>query len=181
MPSPKPNHTPSPDLYDSTPLQYCTRLESLDDLYYLGTPNIAASAQFCIRGIEGHRLIVKNNEEIPTEFLFSGIFEINCRDFYILPDGNFDPTGPFNKKNLKVKATCCLLPMWCEEYFNFSAQDFPTAIKNIRAIKKLAPLPKACDVHSMLVKTEDSSYVIKLSHALFKVSTISSLPPLHNA
>jgi len=43
-------------------------------------------------------------------------------------------------------------------------QDFSTTIKNICTIKKLALLPKSCQIQSILTETEDGLYAIKLSH-----------------
>ena len=85
--------------------QYHDKLTSLEDVYYVGTPNLSTLAEYNIGSVEGHKLIVKNTDEVPTKFLLCSVFEIDHCDFFFLPDGNFDLMNQLYKKLSKVKAT----------------------------------------------------------------------------
>jgi hypothetical protein len=147
-------------------------LRRLPDIFYIGTTNLAAQAEYRIGGTGGNQLIVKNNDAIPTEFIMAGVFEIDRRDFFFTSDANYHPEKhrDLDKKFESAKATCRLIPVQRDISYQFSAEHFATAINNLRALEKLAATPKDSTIYSTICNIEGGSHGIKLSHALFQVN-----------
>jgi hypothetical protein len=131
---------------------------------------------------EGNILVVNNKDIEPTEFLLCGAFEIDKRDFYLVSDGNYFPNNNFGSKFCDTKASCRLMPIRRDPSFKFSNDHYSTAIANIHAIEKIAPIAKNDTIMSILYSMSESGSTainsIKLTHNLFsRVSAPSDANP----
>jgi hypothetical protein len=57
-------------------------------IYYLGNENVASFYNFTYdKDIKGEVLVPKNNSDNISESVFSGVFEIDARNFFMTSDG----------------------------------------------------------------------------------------------
>lgn len=120
----------------------------IDDLrcspltFYGATPNVASHAEFFMSGLSGDIAIVKNSGQQPCEFLLSGLFEIDCKNFFMGAEGNYLPTNRFSRDLIDAKLTCHLIPVQCHVEFVTAREDFSAIVNNLRALEKLIPLKR---------------------------------------
>jgi hypothetical protein len=147
------------------------KLQNLEGYYYLGDENIASKADFLLGSPDGNRLILKTDDPVPSEFLLSGVFEIDKSNFFMTADGGFNIDNAFGSKLVDVKANCRLIPICHNPDFGIFQVRQEIIISNIWEIEKMGMM-KGEQVYSILQPCNEggiNTYAIKLSHSLFKV------------
>jgi hypothetical protein len=166
------------------------RLRADNETYYAGTTNIISMAEYHSTHRTGNQLIVKNQDVVPTEvrdlfspslnvyltwlqFIMTGVFQIEPREFWFMPDAGYKPSNSDNITFATTKATCLLGPVKRDKDFAFSLRDYDQITTNILGLQKLMPKQKG-EVERTSALTEftagGSQLFIKLSHTLFKAS-----------
>ena len=126
-----------------------------------------------------HYLVLKNSKAPPSEFVLSGIFQIDPHNFFMASDAKWNPNNSVSTHLDQVRASCLLLPVDHDTDFNFSAQQFPMIIGNLQAIENLANPQHACSTSSFIINNSNS---IKITHRIFIVSTsFNLLHQLHSS
>ena len=146
-------------------------LRNRTDSHYLGNQDLDKKSEYFIGGVTGNQLVLIADDDNPIEFLVTGVFEIDRRDFYFTADANFDPSNKFNGQFSKSKATCRLLPVKRHPMYDFAKKHFPMYISSIAALERKAPAPQTATIQSSIVNTDEGSQAIKLTHALFQVQS----------
>lgn len=173
--------------FSISPNTVLERLQSSKDGFYLGDPEITSHATWHIGSAREGNLLISTLHDDPTEFILRGAFEIDKRDFFFIPEGNYRPNNQYDMKLAETKASCRLLPIRRDPNFNFSFEHFPNAISNLRKLESMAPIPKGHHVTSCIYPVSETSTItidsIKISHPLFEVTfftfiTITSNFPL---
>ena len=104
-----------------------------------------------------------------VEFLISGIFEIDRRNFYMGAEGSYFPNNIFSRNFAATKLTCQLIPVSKDPVYQVSRDDFGTIAANIKAVERVIGQKKGITTMSA-VRESDGVISIRLSHALFAVS-----------
>ncbi|KAG1820775.1 hypothetical protein EV424DRAFT_1347035 [Suillus variegatus] len=69
--------------------------------FYTAGASVVSQAEFYDCSGEGDTITVKqSSSDEPTEFIMSGVFQIDCCDFYFTPYFKFDPNNLFCTENL---------------------------------------------------------------------------------
>ena len=155
-------------------------LQQLEDLrsqgiHYAADENLSSQCEFVFnRDLKGDMLIPKDNSSSLSEFILSGVFEIDARNFFMTSDGKWNPNNPLNTRFEQVKPSCHLLPVQRNSDFSFSSNDFQKILNNLKAIEGIANPRKSRDHTSVIVGDTVQSSAIKLTHHLFTVHFFSS-------
>ncbi|KAG6369791.1 hypothetical protein JVT61DRAFT_13562 [Boletus reticuloceps] len=132
---------------------------------YACCPNIASSIQFSSANT-GDIIVVKNSNN--SEVTLKGVFQIARNDFFLNPDGNFDPENVLGSRFQDTKLNCRLAPPSPSD-FTFAQDNYPACLTNIRALEKLIKLNKHEEIISCLQHSLLGFNQIKLSHSLFEL------------
>jgi hypothetical protein len=116
--------------------------------------------------LRGDVLVLKRNQEPPSELVLSGVFQVDACNFFMTSDGKWNPNNPLGTCLDQVKVTCHLLPVDRNPEFNFSIQHFPNIIGNLCTIEGLANPRRSHDTASIIA---NDSNAIKIMHCLFMV------------
>ena len=153
--------------------QHSTEPEELTNIHQLQNEGIHYAADDYVRSqcefvfkkdIKGEILAPKDKDAKFSEFILTGVFEIDPRSFFMTSDGKWNCNNPLNTRFEQVKPTCHLLPVMRNEDFSFSTNDFPTILSNLRAMKDPR---KSRDTYSVILSDTNA---IKLTHRLFTVN-----------
>jgi hypothetical protein len=139
-------------------------------IFYIGEhdPNLNSQCEFIYnKTMKGDLLISKARPD--SEFLFTGIFQIDARSFFMTSDGKWNAGNTLGTRLEQVKPTCRLLPVVRNSDFQFSTDHFPTVTTNLRAIENMANPRKGREHLSILIDEPGQPTAIKLSHQLFVV------------
>jgi hypothetical protein len=143
------------------------------DIHYAADKNIISQCEFVFdKHSRGDILIPKHSKETLKEYLLTGIFRIDARNFFMTADGKWNANNPLGTRIDQVKPSCHLLPVDRNPEFSYSLDDFPTILSNLRAIESLANPQKTKDKISVIVEEPGLSPSIKLIHHLFVVCLI---------
>lgn len=152
---------------------------------YLAEPAVLEDCEW-VRDGKAHKLVFKtppappvstvdSNEstlqdtiEVPQLAKLCLVGRISKDDFWLLSDAGWRGTTEFSKSFAKVKAS----GTWEAPRQAPFAADFPSAIKNLKAIEAKMVTPGFKQTRSTLVGLGGSR--VKVRHALFEVSYISS-------
>jgi hypothetical protein len=105
-----------------------------------------------------------------SEFILSGIFQIDARNFFMTSDGKWNSNNTLGTRFEQVKPSCLLHPVQRDAEFIRSLKDFPIIIENLRTIEALGDPRKTRDNISIVVNDPmHSTSAIKLTHHLFVV------------
>ena len=136
-------------------------------IHYAADSNIPSLCEFTFnKEVRGDILVPKNSQTGLLEFILSGIFQIDARNFFMTSDGKWNLNNPLGTRLDQVKATCHLLPVDHNLDFTFSSRDYPNIIGNLHAIENLANQRRSHDTTSIIV---GESNTIKIMHHLFIV------------
>jgi hypothetical protein len=139
-------------------------------IHYAANEDVASKGEFIYnKEIKGDIFIPKDNECKLSEIVLSGIFEIDARNFFLTSDGKWNVNNSLNTHFYQVKPSCHLLPVERDRDFNFSREDFPTIVTNLRQIEKLKNPHNTQGTYSCIVEEHGHPIAIKLSHHLFVV------------
>src|SRR5690349_8425597 len=87
------NHSSSLDQGINPLIEECRLLvdniRNTDGVHYAGDPDLALRAEFLNGGLEGNHLVEKSDNPVPSEFILSGIFEIDRVNFWLTATGNY--------------------------------------------------------------------------------------------
>ena len=117
-------------------------------------------------------LIPKDTDEKLSEFILTGIFEIDARNFFMSSDSKWNSNNPLRTQLDQVKPMCHLLSVLRDKEFSFSAKDYPTILANIRSIETNANPCKSQIIHSTIINDPQKTTAIRLTHHLFFVCPI---------
>ena len=160
------DHKSYRDLSGSEILSEIQQLQS-QGIIYSAKENIASQCEFVYnKERKGSILIPKDDTNNISEFVLTGVFEIDPRSFFMTSDGKWNSNNPLGLPFHQVKPSCCLLPVRRDINFDFSINDFPSIITNIHAIELLANPRRSRDVSSFVTGDPPS---IKIVHHLFTV------------
>ena len=135
--------------------------------------NIMSTCEFIFnKDIKGEMLIPKDTDKKLSEFILTGIFEIDARNFFMTSDGKWNFNNPLSTQLKQVKPTCHLLPVLRDKEFSFSAKDYPTILANICSIEKNTNSRKPQIIHSTIIDNPQQTTAIRLTHHLFFVCPI---------
>ncbi|KAG1859458.1 hypothetical protein C8R48DRAFT_673992 [Suillus tomentosus] len=116
--------------------------------FYAAGASVVSQAEFYDGGGEGDTITVKqSSSDEPTEFIMSGVFQIDYCDFYFTLYSNFDPNNSFYSNFSEVKLSFHLLPVTQDASFNFSYDDISNIVENLCALEKKALKEKSCSIH----------------------------------
>ena len=149
------------------------------EIYYAAMDDICSLCEFVYnKDIKGDMLVPKddNMKAKTSEFILSGIFTIDARNFFMTLDGKWNANNTLCMRFEQVKLSCRLLPVEKKEEFAFSSDDFPKIVSNIHAIESLANPHKSRDAFSIIIGETGQPSGIKLSHQLFVVSHLHLSP-----
>lgn len=139
-------------------------------IHYLGDKNISSLCEFTYNSsLKGDVLVPKNlnTDDSLQEFILTGVFQIDGRNFFMTSDGKWNSNNPIGTRFDQAKGICHILPVQRDPKFSIFTNDFPALISNLRAIEHLANPRKTSETNSVIIG--DSSG-IKLTHHLFVVS-----------
>ena len=139
-------------------------------IHYLGNENIASLYNFVYdKDVKGEVLVPKDNSNDISESVFSGVFEIDARNFFMTSDGKWNSKNPLGTRFDQIKPSCRLLaPRRDNSLFIFN-NDFPKIIANIQAIENFGNSRTFRDTHSIVLEETGQPTQIRLSHHLFSV------------
>jgi hypothetical protein len=81
-------------------------------IHYAADTNIISQCEFIFnKDIRGNILVPRGSQAPISEFVLSGIFQINPRNFFMTSDGKWNPNNTLRTCLDQVKATCHLLPV----------------------------------------------------------------------
>jgi hypothetical protein len=146
-------------------------LES-EGIHYAANENLVSQGEFIFnKNIRGDVFVPKKKDDNLSEYILTGIFQVEPRDFFFTSDGKWNANNPLGTRSSfdQVKPSCHLTPVERDKDFQFSIEDYPTIIANIRQIENLANPRKTRDVYSTIVEDHGRSIAIKLIHQLFIV------------
>ena len=143
------------------------------DIHYAVDTDIASHCEFIFnKDLKGDILVTKGSHAPLSEFLLSGIFHVDARNFFMTSDAKWNPNNPLGSCLDQAKATCNLLPVNRNPKFTFSTQHFPNIIGNLCAIENLTNQRQSQDIASII---GNDSCSIKIIHKLFIVSLFVNL------
>ncbi|KIJ09101.1 hypothetical protein PAXINDRAFT_17803 [Paxillus involutus ATCC 200175] len=137
--------------------------------FYAGKERLTALSEYYGGGPRNGDVLVIKGIDIDVEFIVRGVFQISRNDFYFTADANFDPANVFHGKFADVKLSCRLSAARSEE-FKWAAEDYSTAIDNIRSFEKMIGKETGSEVTSIIQETLGKPS-IKLTHSLFQKKT----------
>ncbi|KIN98794.1 hypothetical protein M404DRAFT_156899 [Pisolithus tinctorius Marx 270] len=136
--------------------------------FYGTTPLLASCAEFFQGSFSGDIAVVKDSGDNMTELLISGIFQIDCQNFFMGPEGGYMPLSSFKWEFSETKLSCQLIPVQRDAAFDTARADFSAIVSNVKALKKLIPSKKGTTLVSCIHEA-DGVAPIHLSHSLFTV------------
>lgn len=120
-------------------------------IYYLANDNIVDQCEFVYdRNIKGEALVPKDNSNNISETTFSGVFEIDTRNFFMTSDGKWNSNNLLSTCLDQVKPSCRLVTPIRDDDFSSFTNDFQKIVANIRAIGKLGNPRNSRDLHSII-------------------------------
>jgi hypothetical protein len=141
-----------------------------EGIHYAAKENLVSQGEFVFnKNIRGDVFVPKDKNNNLSEYILTGIFQVEPRDFFFTSDGKWNANNPLGTRFDQVKPSCHLVPIERDEEFSFSKEDYPTIIANIRQIENLANPRKTRDVYSTIVEDHERRIAIKLTHQLFIV------------
>lgn len=120
--------TSSPSNWDLTGQQILVQTQSLisHDIHYATDTNLTSQCEFMFnKDLRGDVLILKGSQAPHSEFVLSGIFQINVHNFFMTSDAKWSSNNPLGTCLNQAKVSCNLLPVDWNTEFDFSAQHFP--------------------------------------------------------
>jgi hypothetical protein len=139
-------------------------------IFYAADKNISSQCEFFYnKDLKGDMLIPKDSENELSEYVLTGIFQIDAHNFFMTSDGKWNSNNVIGTHFHQVKPTCHLLPVQRNPEFEFSYTDFPSIIGNLHAIESLANPRKTRDTTSIVIGESGQLSSIKLTHHLFVV------------
>lgn len=162
--------------------QILTEIKEFENngIYYLANDNIASSCNFTYnKSTKGEILVPKENSNDITEMTFSGVFEVDARNFFMTSDGKWNSNNPLGSRFDQIKPSCRLLPVHRDDDFSLFENDFPKIVANIHAIENLGNPRKSHDTHSIIIDEPGRPPQIKLLHHLFTVCCFSLFRSRH--
>ncbi|KAG6380917.1 hypothetical protein JVT61DRAFT_5309 [Boletus reticuloceps] len=94
----------------------------------------------------GDILVVKQGDE---EFILRGVFQVARNDFFLTPDGSFNPANALGTRFQDVKLNCHLT-VPSPNTFPFAVTDYPTCIENLRMLERIVKHDKKDETLSTL-------------------------------
>lgn len=155
------------------------RLQS-QGIHYLGEKNLTSLCEFTYNNtLKGDVLVPKdmNTNDSLQEFILTGVFQIDGRNFFMTSDGKWNPNNPIGTRFDQAKGICHISSVQRDPEFSIFSNDFPSLINNLRAIEHLTNPRKSPETNSVIIG--DSSG-IKLTHHLFVVIPPFFLTTLHS-
>ena len=142
-----------------------------EGIHYAADKAINLQYEFTFnKDFKGDILVPKKADESISEFILSGIFQIDACNFFMTSDGKWNANNMIGTCFEQIKPSCHLLPVQCDPDFAFSLDDFPAIIANLQAIKILGDARKGHDDISVIVGDAiHSTSAIKLTHHLFVI------------
>jgi hypothetical protein len=157
------------DLSGEEILIQTNKLQS-EGIHYAAKDNLALQGEFMFnKNIKGDVFVPKEKDNNLSEYVLTGIFQVDARDYFLTSDGKWNSNNPLGTRFDQVKPSCHLTPVERDENFSFSKKDYPSIIANIRQIEILGNPRKTRDVHSIVVEDHGQPLAIKLVHQLFVV------------
>ena len=139
-------------------------------IYYAANENLASQCEFIFnKDIKGEMLVPKDPDKKNSEFILTGILEIDAKNFFMTSDGKWNSNNALGTRLDQVKPSCHLLPVQRDDEFSFSTNDYSTILTNIRSIENLANPRKSRDTHSAIIENPGQTSTIRLTHHLFVV------------
>lgn len=114
-------------------------------------------------------LVPKKNNRDLSEFILTGVFEVDRCNFFMTSDGKWTSENAVKSRFHQVKPSCLLLPVRRHPEFAFSSNDYPSIVENIRAIESSTNPRKSKEDASILINDSGISPAIKVIHHLFIV------------
>ena len=170
------SHDESSSNYDDH--QKTSNIKILQDIYdlqpqgihYAANDNITSQCKFFYnKNLKGEILVPTKSQSL-SEFLLTGIFQIDARSFFLTSDGKWNSNNTLGTRFDQVKPSCHLSSVQHNTDLAFSTEDYPSIVANIREIENLPGHHKNREIHSILIEEPGQSPIIKLTHHLFVVS-----------
>jgi hypothetical protein len=163
---------------ETSPEDYLNEIRQLrsQGIYYAADENISSQCEFIYsKDVKGEKLVPKNDNKVISEFILTGVFEIDAKNYFMTSDGKWNSNNTLGTRFDQVKPTCHLLPVRRNDNFSFSINDFPAIISNIRAIESMGNPRKSRDTFSTIIGDSGQSTAIRLTHHLFVVCRAFSM------
>jgi hypothetical protein len=80
----------------------------MNSVHYLDEPDLVQQADFAIGNERAEQLVIKNEDDTPTELILCGIFQISHEGYFLTSDAWFSPDRDIAFKD--VKPSCKLIP-----------------------------------------------------------------------
>ncbi|KIN95878.1 hypothetical protein M404DRAFT_33763 [Pisolithus tinctorius Marx 270] len=136
--------------------------------FYGTTVQLASHAEFFQGGFSSDITVMKDSRDETMELLISGIFifQVDCQNFFMGPEGVYMPLGAFKQGFLETKLSCQLIAVQQDATFKTACADFPAIVGNIRGLERLIPSKKGMTLVSCIREANGVSS-IRVSHLLF--------------
>ncbi|KAF8132271.1 hypothetical protein EV363DRAFT_1073599, partial [Boletus edulis] len=131
---------------------------------YAGTCNLSQNMEFKPANL-GDILVVKNSTD--SEFILRGVYQVACNDFFLSPDGNYNPENALGTRFQDVKLNCRIIPPVSSAY-SFAIDDFIPCIDNLHAFERLLKHDRGESVGGMVHGSILGTTQVKVTHALFE-------------
>ena len=139
-------------------------------IHYAANNNIISQCKFFYnKNLKGEILVPIESQSV-SEFLLTGVFQINARSFFMTSDRKWNSNNTLGSRFEQVKPSCHLSSVQHDLELAFSTEDYPSIVENIRVIENLPGHHKNREIHSILIEEPGQSPIIKLTHHLFVVS-----------
>jgi hypothetical protein len=125
-----PNAAPLHSYKDSSGSEIYNETLQLESqgIYYAANENLSSQCEFLFnKDIKGEILVSKDTNKKISEFILTGIFEIDAKNFIMTSDGKWNSNNPIGLH--QVKPSCHLLPVRQDHEFSYSINDFPAIIR----------------------------------------------------
>ncbi|KAI5988469.1 hypothetical protein F5J12DRAFT_786865 [Pisolithus orientalis] len=143
---------------DSNEIDELISMLKTNTLAFYGTRvQLTSHVEFFQGGFSGNITVMKDSGNEMMELLISGIFQVDCQNFFMGPKGAYMPSGAFN---------CQLIAVQKDAAFKTACTDFPAIVGNVRALEKLIPSKKGTTLASCICEA-NSVTSIQVSHSLF--------------
>lgn len=145
----------------------------LDHSHFLATPNLIQHAEFISGSQNAQQLVNRtpdDNNDAPTEFIMTGIFQISADNFFLTSDGRFKPGSGLKFEDTKPS---CRLIMPNAPGWRITATESETIFNNVKALEKIN-ISATSNLKSVV---DNHPLSIKLSHLLFKKSSANETQP----
>lgn len=116
----------TPSNRDLTGQQILVQTQNLisHNIHYAADTDLASHCEFMFnKDLRGDVLILKTSQAPHSEFVLSGIFQIDVRNFFMTSDAKWNSNNPLGTRLDQAKASCTLLPVDRNTEFDFSAQS----------------------------------------------------------